>query len=78
MHRVTVKIDRVVPGGTVARGVTPEDKFSSELIVQATGRDAGSAMDKAIRILLGERDAYREAEEVKKTNPAFEDDDDEE
>lgn len=66
MHRVSVKIERILPGRIPVRGPSTEDKLTPELTVISTGDTALAAMDKAIRILTGERNALIELEESSK------------
>ena len=70
MHRVSVKIERLLPGRMPVRGPSTEDKLTPELTVISTGDTSLAAMDKAIRILTGERNALIELEESKKANPS--------
>lgn len=70
MHRVSIKIERLLPGRIPVRGPSTEDKLTPELTVISTGDTALAAMDKAIRILTGERNALIELEESRKNNPA--------
>lgn len=60
MHRVTVKVERFVSTGRIAPRAAPEDRYSAELMVVATGTDQMAALEKAIRILTGELDILKE------------------
>lgn len=67
MRRVSIKIDLVRPGlRTTSRPANPDpDRVTPEISVTVHGDTTIAALDKAIRILAGERDALMEAMPVK-------------
>lgn len=80
MYRVAIKIERV-SSAIVRRGVTTQaEQATPELSVSATASSVEDALDKAIRILTGERNALIVQEDAKKDDDRpriFEDDEDE-